>query len=255
MEIIAKYIYGSADSIDEDSLYIVDQLPKTIAECKEFCLLNKGDNENPNLATIENGVINTCFKGTVDELNNAVYKTYSLHEQNYPLIIEYTVERDVHLKIIRAVRVIISHFTKSVLRKELKSSLKSGWNDRLNALRLIASLDENKIDFDTLNPNMSGRDVKKLIAFQIGQTLALVNGEELYTKKEVSEHYPILEKFLQRNTDNWNDLSNELLNFYTILLNKFPTKESNFSNIVIFLSDDKEFTYDLKLEKSIFNKI
>ena len=97
MEIIAKYIYGSADSIDEDSLYIVDQLPETIAECKEFCLSNKGDNENPNLATIENGIINTCFKGTVDELNNAVYKTYSLHEQNYPLIIEHTIRQAVAL--------------------------------------------------------------------------------------------------------------------------------------------------------------
>lgn len=31
-----NHIYGSADSIDEDSLYIVDQLTETIAECKNM---------------------------------------------------------------------------------------------------------------------------------------------------------------------------------------------------------------------------
>lgn len=251
MEIIAKYIYGSADSIDEDSLYIVDRLPETIAECKEFCLINKSDNENPNLATIENGIINTCFKGTVDELNNAVYKTYSLHEQNYPLIIEHTVERDVCLKIIRAVRVIISHFTKSILRQKLKSALKSSWNDRLNALRCIASLKENEIDFGTLNPNMDGRDVKKLVAFQIGQTFALVNGVELYTKKEVSDYFPILGKFLQRNEGDWDELGNELLKFCDLILGKFPIKDNKSNNTVTFLLNSEEITYDLKLERKV----
>lgn len=251
MEIIAKYIYGSADSIDEDSLYIVDRLPETIAECKEFCLNNKGDNENPNLATIDNGIINICFKGTVDELNNAVYKTYSLHEQNYPLIIEHTVDRDVHLKIIRAVRVIISHFTKSILRQKLKSALKSSWNDRLNALRCIASLKENEIDFDTLNPNMDGRDVKKLVAFQIGQTFALVNGVELYTKKEVSDYFPILGKFLQRNEGDWDELGNELLKFCDLILEKFPIKDNKSNNTVTFLLNSEEITYDLKLERKV----
>ena len=251
MKIIAKYIYGSADSIDEDTLYVIDQLPDTIESCKEFCLNNKGDNENPNLATIENGIINACFKGTVDELNNAVYKTYSLHEQNYPLIIEHTVERDVYLKIIRAVRVIISHFTKSVLRKELKSSLKSSWNDRLNALRCIASLKENEIDFGTLNPNMDGRDVKKLVAFQIGQTFALVNGVELYTKKEVSDYFPILGKFLQRNEGNWDELGNELLKFCNLILEKFPIKDNKSNNTVTFLLNSEEITYDLKLERKV----
>ena len=251
MEIIAKYIYGSADSIDEDSLYIVDKLPETIAECKEFCLSNKGDNENPNLATIDNGIINTCFKGTVDELNNAVYKTYSLHEQNYPLIIEHTVERDVHLKIVRAVRVIISHFTKSILRKELKSSLKSSWNDRLNALRRIATLKENEIDFGTLNPNMGGCDVKKLVAFQIGQTLALINGDELYTKKEVSDYFPTLGKFLQRKEGDWAELGNELLKLCDVILEKFPIKDNKSNNTVTFLLNGKEIIYDLKLERKI----
>ena len=251
MEIIAKYIYGSADSIDEDSLYIVDQLPETIAECKEFCLSNKGDNENPNLATIENGIINTCFKGTVDELNNAVYKTYSLHEQNYPLIIEHTVDRDVHLKIIRAVRVIISHFTKSILRQKLKSALKSSWNDRLNALRCIAALKENEIDFGTLNPNMGGCDVKKLVAFQIGQTLALINGDELYTKKEVSDYFPILGKFLQRKEGYWNELGNELLKFCDVILEKILINDDKSNNTVTFLLNGKEIIYDLKLERKV----
>lgn len=52
MEIIAKYIYGSADSIDEDSLYIVDQLPETIAEFKNMFKKNR-ETEDINVA-IEN---------------------------------------------------------------------------------------------------------------------------------------------------------------------------------------------------------
>ena len=192
MRIIAKYIYGSKDSLDIDSLYVVDKLPDTIAECKDFCLIHKGENENPNLATIENGIINKCFKGTIDELNNAVHHTYKLHNQDYPLLIERTVSRDIYLKVIRAIRVILSHFSKSILRKEIKLALKGNIDDRMNALKSISELNNNEIDFDTLNPNMSGRDVKKLVAFQIGQTTALLKGEELFTKKEVSEYYPVL---------------------------------------------------------------
>ena len=34
---IEKYIYGSANSLDVDIVYIVDKLPETIEECKKFC--------------------------------------------------------------------------------------------------------------------------------------------------------------------------------------------------------------------------
>lgn len=40
-----------------------------------------------------------------------------------------------------------------------------------------------EIDFDSLQNNMSGDDVKKIIAFQIGQVLVLTDFVELYTYK------------------------------------------------------------------------
>ena len=45
MEILGRYIYGSANSLDTDMVYLVDQLPESIAECKKFCDEHKKDND------------------------------------------------------------------------------------------------------------------------------------------------------------------------------------------------------------------
>jgi len=105
MNIIGNYIYGSEDSTDVDIAYIVDELP-SLQECKKFCSADK--NENRNLITINNGIITNCYKGTVDELNNAILDTYKLHEQNTELLINRKVGRDIPLKLIRAIRAMLS---------------------------------------------------------------------------------------------------------------------------------------------------
>lgn len=69
MKIYGNYIYGSSDSTDIDIAYIVDKLP-SLNECKIFCSSDK--NENRNLITIDDGIISNCYKGTKDELNNAI---------------------------------------------------------------------------------------------------------------------------------------------------------------------------------------
>lgn len=47
---------------------------------------------------------------------------------------------------------------------------------------------------------MDGIDIKKFIAFQIGQVLGLlIANDELYTKKQVAERFPLLREFLYRN--------------------------------------------------------
>lgn len=239
-----KYIYGSANSLDVDIVYIVDKLPETIEECKKFCLSKKYDNENVNIATMKDGVINSVFKGTPDELNNAVFTTYNLHKQTSPLKIERMVERDVYLKSIRAVRSILSHFSRSCFREYVKSALRSDWNTRLYTLSILSDTDK-EIDFNTLNNNMSDVDVMKLIAFQIGQTTALLDGVELFTKDDVGERYPELAPFLKRESTNWKILQKELSKFTSRMYDITRDELISGKPIVSF----NGVLYDLQTEK------
>ena len=244
MNIIARYIHGSEDSTDLDVIYVVDELP-SLQECKTFC---SDKEENRNLITVENGIVTSVYKGTPDEVNNALLDTYKLHEQEYPLLVERKVERDVHIKAIRAVRCILSHLSRSMFRPEIKNALRGSWSVRIETLQMIYDhFDE--IDFDSLQNNMSGDDVKKLIAFQIGQVLALTDFVELYTKSEIASYFTDLKPYLYRNSTD-----NENLKEYLFLFIHCLTKNNMFD----YTEDGTEVTfgfsygtYDVKLEKKI----
>ena len=244
MEIIARYIHGSEDSTDLDVIYVVDELP-SLQECKTFC---SDKEENRNLITVENGIVTSVYKGTPDEVNNALLDTYKLHEQEYPLLVERKVERDVHIKAIRAVRGILSHLSRSMFRPEIKNALRGSWSVRIETLQMIYDhFDE--IDFDSLQNNMSGDDVKKLIAFQIGQVLALTDFVELYTKSEIASYFTDLKPYLYRNSTD-----NENLKEYLFLFIHCLTKNNMFDYTeneteVTFTFTHK--TYDAKTEKLI----
>ena len=76
MEIIARYIHGSENSTDLDVIYVVDELP-SLQECKTFC---SDKDENRNLITVENGIVTSVYKGTPDEVNNSLLRTYNLRD-------------------------------------------------------------------------------------------------------------------------------------------------------------------------------
>ena len=193
-KIIAKYIHGSEDSTDVDVHYVFDKMP-SFQECKDFCDSDKS--ENRNIITIENGIVTNVYKGTTDEINNALLKTYSLHQQEYPLLIEHKVERNKILKVIRSVRIILSHLSRSQYRPIIKAALKSdNWNERLNVLNTIKL---HEINFDSLNKHLNKLDICKVIAFQIIQCFALlVDNIEIYTKSEAASYNPDLKSFLYR---------------------------------------------------------
>ena len=193
MKIIGLYTHGSADSVDNDVVYVLEEIPE-FNKCKMFCASLYG---NPNLIHIKDGVVDWCYKGSADEVNNALYHTIPLHLENKDNPIKRTVERDVCLKVIRATRGIISHLSRSQYRETIKSALRGSLEERLEAIKMIADNMEN-IDFDSLNHNMSGADILKLIAFQIGQTLSLIDGIELYTKVDIANYLPVLGGFLYR---------------------------------------------------------
>ena len=234
------YFHGSSDSTDIDIIYVFDYLPSTV-ECKKFCD-GKG-NKNGNIIVIEDGIVVASYKGAADEVNNSLFSTYSLHKQEYPLLITHKVKRDVILKDIRVVRKILSTFTRTQYRTEVKKALRGSWKDKIN---LLKNLDYYSIDFDNLEKS-SKIDLLKSFAFQIGQALALHDSVELYTKKEIREYFPDLFGYIQR-IDTPIDTMVEYIKKYASLLEDIPTEEKG--NIVYF-GGEFVATYDVNKELKI----
>lgn len=199
-----RYIHGSANSVDIDTVYVFDSIP-SFSEAKTFCDNLKG--ENANVICVENGIVTYCYKGTIDEINNSLLTTYKLHKQDYPLIITNKVKRDKYLKLIRATRSIISQLSRTDIRPIVKKGLNGNWEDRKRSLVTVAGKLRTIGINDNLDKNKSNRDLFKTMAFQIGQIFALFeNGKELYTKDEVSSEYPLLRQYLERRPINLSDL-------------------------------------------------
>jgi len=238
---IAKYIHGSADSTDIDTYYVIDEVPE-FSEAKKICDSIEG--ENANLIAIKNGVVVQCYKGTIDEVNNSLYETYDLHKQNYPLLVMHPVIRDKYLKYIRAIRGILSHLSRSQYRQEVKAALQGTWEQRLNTLQ---NIDLTTISFDGINKHISGLDTIKVIAFQIGQSLGLMEDVELYTKKDIAEKYSLLKSYLYREGKDLSDL-NEMLHIFINKLFEMKYTDMKALQSVMF---DGGYTYNLKLEKRV----
>ena len=195
VKIVARYIHGSSDSMDEDVVYVVERLPESVEACKEFCCAPERADENVNMCEIEDGHVVRVFKGTPDELNNSLFRTYWLHRQESELLVTESVPRNVPLKICRAVRCILSHLSRTEHREEVKAALRGPLGERLD---LLLRIDFGKIDFTGEFKNVSGRDALKVIAFQLGQVYGLLECVELFTKREIANEYPVLEDFLYR---------------------------------------------------------
>lgn len=176
--------FGSEDSIDEDVLYVFESMP-SFANCQAFC--GQGE-DNRNIVTVVNGVIEHCFKGIPDETNNALLATYHLHEQECENPVTKQVERNILLKTVRATRIVLSWLSRSKYRPLIKPALKS--NNQEKRLQALSSL-----DFDSIEINL---DSCKSIAFQLGQSLALNQGNEIYSKRELKQLFPELIPFLDR---------------------------------------------------------
>jgi len=242
VEIIAKYIHGSEDSLDIDTYYIVDKVP-SFQESKVFCDSIKDENANL-LELDESGHVCACYKGTPDECNNSLFMTYGLHEQTYPLLIKSMFERDKWLKTLRAVRIILSHLSRTQYRKAVKAALKGTMIERI---QLLKTIDLKDIDFDSLEHNQSGKDVMKIIAFQAGQTLGLLDGHEYYTKSAVAAAYPGLKQFLYREDNP--DMS--VLNTYVRMLMDKIIPEIIKENEDYVTLHDEMHTYNMRTEKLI----
>lgn len=190
------YRHGSSDSLDKDVFFVVDTsvfekaLHEKAALCKQ---LSDEAGVNGNLIAISEGVVTHCFKGTVDEVNNGLLDTYGNHSQLYPLLVEREVKRDVGLKVLRTTRGLLSFCSRTQYRAEVKAALRS--SSLVEKGKVLCGIDLGSVsDFEK-----SGLlDTYKFFAFQLAQTLALLNGFELYTKWDAARKYPDLEAYLYR---------------------------------------------------------
>lgn len=205
-----RYVHGSADSTDQDVVYVFDTMP-AFTQCQQFC--QSDPKENRNIVVIEDGIVVQCFKGHRDEVNNALLTTIPLHPQDHPLPIQRRVERDIFLKDIVVTRKILSPLTRSALRPRIKAALHGEWPDRIRAMQ---ELDLTGIDFDAVG-TWDRYDLLKSMAFQLGQGLGLHRGVELYTKQSIAEQFPALRPYLYRQACGLQELQNILTEFADVL--------------------------------------
>jgi hypothetical protein len=183
--------HGSENSLDHD-VYIVipEKLDGKEAKslCKEFAPMNA------NLIVVQDNVVVWCYKGTVDECNNSIISTYRLHEQEFDIPVEHKLPREYGMKMLRTIRGILSHCSRTQYRKEVKKALRS--SDIQFKIEVLRNIDLSAItDFE----KNSITEVYKFLAFQLGQTLSLLEDDkELFTKNSVSSQFTDLSAALQR---------------------------------------------------------
>ena len=211
------YIFGSETSQDYDVMIDVPSIPPIeVAHnmCKawnqKLTETLKGKEINSNLGVFKNGTLVQTFKGTVDELINCLYYTYDNHKQYFDNPISSPVIRDVDLKIIRVARFIITFYSRTELRSQIKAALRGDLKLKLSVLK--------KIDFTTMTEfigkNEKTEDIYKVLAFQFGQVFSLIDGYEpdSYSKTGIMKNYPDLSNLLSRRSPTSSDL--ETLNRY-----------------------------------------
>lgn len=236
-----KYIHGSENSTDVDVHYVFNELPD-LATCKKFC--SEDPTENRNIITIANGVVTGCYKGTIDEVNNGLLATYPLHMQDDMLLVTRKLPRLKGLKYIRAVRGMLSHISRSQYRTQVKAALRGSFREKLGCL---LSIDISTIDFSTLNNNMTDLDIAKVYAFQIGQSWALMDGLELYTKNEVACEFQGLSDFVNRVTPVDLNTLNTIKNMFIMDILERVKFIDNPENRTVFFPDEN-ITIELEHE-------
>ena len=231
-------IFGSESSQDYDVMVFVNKIPD-IFNATSLCEKNNEELRilfkdqklppkklNSNLAVIDNDIIVKVHKGTVDEVNNSLIDTYSLHHQFFPLQITKRVERDVELKVLRTARVILSFLSRTEHREMIKLALKKDFDFKIETL---SNIDISKIS-DFGQKNLSVIDIYKTIAFQLGQALGLLYGKELYTKEAIVNNYPFLSDYIFRKETDLNiinDFKNHFIHKCTerkIIMQKEPDR-------------------------------
>ncbi|QPH40094.1 hypothetical protein [Pedobacter endophyticus] len=197
------YFFGSPDSVDIDVMIDHPEASSKegdsmIAHALKLKFPEIGQ-WNINIIKIRDGIVAESIpnKGPADGVNNSLYHTYRHHEQPFAFPIDRLVLRNRPLAVVKCVNASILWFKNNERHQEyqerLRPALMSGkWSDSIGLL--------SELDFETpfTNNAVTNGNIYKSLAFNIGQTLALFDGVELYTKGELANYYPELKPLLMR---------------------------------------------------------
>lgn len=209
-------VFGSDDSIDKDIMVAVNNKisglqPKELSRIRDLYVIKiselLGISANLidiNLVEVKYNVIVWQDHGTQWETNNALFFTYSLHEQIHPCFISsYLVptNSDINKKLHRAVRIILSMYSRSV---QYKNVVKHGLQAQItlrDRMNIIFSIDNTKNTWaEIYNNEMKKATSIKRACYQTLQALCCLNGLGLYTKSELAKIKPEIRCFLYRET-------------------------------------------------------
>lgn len=175
-------IHGSEDSNDIDIHYLSDA-PLTKKAAK--AISDQSPDGNANVICVKDGIVVWTYKGSPDETNNGILRTYDLHDQYMPNPVTRVVDREVAVKVVRTIRGLLGVNTRSKHRPAIKAALHDPSLER--RLQALERIDLTQLDFG----DRDVRDSLKFIAFQIMQCWALIgNEEEIFTKSEASRYMP-----------------------------------------------------------------
>jgi len=196
------YFYGSEDSLDTDVFIEVDEIPKNVETSIQYMKKLKEDfnlDWNMNMIVIEDGVVvdNIPSKGSKYSLNNSLFITYENHIQQYFNPISRLLKPNKLLNIYKCVRNILTQCTR--VNPEYRSFIKPLKGIHPWETKLISF---DKLDFTEINtfkqPYQTDTDTWKSIVFYLGQSLSLLDGIEIYSKKHLLEEHTYFENFIQR---------------------------------------------------------
>lgn len=193
MNILRVNRFGSEDSTDIDLMCEVDHLEST-ESCRKFALECEPifrakhsfkEELDINFCTTKLNaeglrIVDQVYKGTADEVNNMLEATWGLHSQLDEVIVQDVVERDINLKIARALRICIAHLTRTQYRVMLKGALKDGsYQAKFDALQSV----DFKFIGDLGKNNTNLIEYRKTVAFQFAQVFGLIYNREVFTKR------------------------------------------------------------------------
>lgn len=236
------YFFGSPDSIDVDVL--VDH-PEMTGSSSDKEIIKKMIESHPSIQAwnlslihIENHIIARTMqrRGSADAVHNSLYYTYNFHLQQYENPLLFPVKRHRLLAVQTCVRTLLSITSatnqKAFYKKHISNVLREGiWT---NEVELLSILSYKEQFFDDPVRNL---DLLKSLAFDVGQTLSLLQGKEFYTKKEIINAHPELAQLILR----------QPIDAHAILSNKI--KDLQFHINMLEVSQPEKFVISCGVEK------
>lgn len=222
--------HGSENSIDHDIYVIVDS-PMQPQDAKQLC--ESFVPMNANLICIRDNQVYWSYKGTIDECNNSIIATFTLHNQNIECPVTIPMKRSYGLKLLRTLRGLLSYCSRTEHRQNVKTALQT--TNILVKLSVFESIDITKISDYRKNSLI---EVYKFFAFQLGQTLALLEDDvELFTKNSVSDYYNDLSPFLMREKGDPLILKKYWKRFHDLCMASVKLKNNNLSEITFYTTE------------------